>query len=501
MLKNIGSNWFLMAVTGVATFFLMPFNLMAIGNAQYGIWLVISALTAYLFLLHLGVPMASVRNMTQAIATHDTLLLNRVVASCAVLYVGLGAMVGLLGIPLLVFFEHNYVVPPDMQHAARWAFCISLVQTAIGFVAFMPYAILSAYQEFVPKNALMAAGIVVRIVVNVVLVLLYPNLTMLAVVMLATTVFEMIASWAYVLNKHPEIRPTWTHVSMDTLRGIMGFSAYVFLMALGSQLAFQTSALVIGEAMTPADVVSFAIPSSLMLILLQFLGGIANVIMPMATTLQTKGDRFALRDVLYKWTKISYGLTWCAGLFLLVFGPAFLQFWIKDAYTPEAGRVLRILMVSYIIFLPIRGVAVPMLMGLGKAKWPTLATLAAGILNIVLGMIWVRSYGLEGVAWGVFVPNVALSVAMVYLVCRELGISIRDYLAATVPLSTIGGFAGLAILGWWHHLWHPAGFFGLGLAGALTVAVCAALWTNLVLRNDPHIAIPTVTNLLRGKLA
>ena len=51
MLRNIGSNWFLMAVTGLATFFLMPFNLAHLGNTQYGIWLVISALTAYLSLL------------------------------------------------------------------------------------------------------------------------------------------------------------------------------------------------------------------------------------------------------------------------------------------------------------------------------------------------------------------------------------------------------------------------------------------------------------------
>jgi O-antigen/teichoic acid export membrane protein len=501
MLKNIGSNWFLMALTGVATFFLMPFNLMHIGNAQYGVWLVISALTAYLFLLHLGVPMASVRNMAQAIAAHDKLTLNRVIASCAILYIGLGIVVGLLGIPLIWFFERTYAIPADMQHTARWAFALALVQTAVGFIAFMPYAILSAYQAFVPKNALMAAGIIVRIIVNIVLVLIFPNLVMLAVVMLATTIFELIASWTYVLKKYPDIRPTWSHVRIETLRGILGFSAYVFLMALGSQLAFQTSPLVIGQAMTAADVVSFAIPNSLMLILLQFLGGIANVIMPMATSLQTKGDKAALREILYKWTKISLALTWCAGLFLLIFGPAFLQFWIKSAYTPEAGRVLRILMASYLIFLPIRGVAVPMLMGLGKAKWPTIATLAAGILNIVLSLLWVRSYGLEGVAWGVFVPNVALSAVMAFLVCRELEVSIRDYLAATIPLATIGGLAAMAILGWWHHVWHPTGLFGLGIAGALTVTISALLWAYVVLRNDVHIAVPPMSQLLRGRLA
>ncbi len=501
MLRNIGSNWFLMAVTGLATFFLMPFNLAQIGNTQYGIWLVISALTAYLSLLHLGVPMASVRHMTQAIASHDTRRLNQLVASCAVLYLLLGIVVALLGLPLLAFFERDYAMPADIKDAARLAFQLSLLQTGLGFIAFMPYAILSAYQAFVPKNALMAAAILVRIVINVGLVLLAPNLVTLGIVIVAVTVFEMVASWGYVLKTYPEIRPRLSDVNWGTIGDIMGFSAYVFLMALGSQLAFQTSALVIGHEMTASDVVSFAIPNSLMLILMQFVTGIASVIMPLATSLQTKGDKAALRVILFKWTKIALALSWCAGLFLLVFGPAFLEFWIKGAYTPEAGNVLRILMASYLLTLPIRGVATPMLMGLGRPKWPTIATLAAGALNIVLSLWWVGPYGVEGVAWGVFVPNLLLAGAMVYLVCRALKISIRTYLGTTLPLSMIAGFAGLALLGWWEFLWHPTGFFGLAVAGVLTVLVSAALWGGLVLRHDPHLAVPRVGDLVRGKFA
>jgi O-antigen/teichoic acid export membrane protein len=501
MLRNIGSNWFLMAVTGLATFFLMPFNLAQIGNTQYGIWLVISALTAYLSLLHLGVPMASVRHMTQAIAAHDTRRLNHVVASCAVLYLCLGVVVALLGLPLLAFFERDYAMPADIKDAARLAFELSLLQTGLGFIAFMPYAILSAYQAFVPKNALMAAAILVRIVINVVLVMLAPNLVTLGIVILAVTVFEMVVSWGYVLKTYPEIRPRLSDVNLGTLREIMGFSAYVFLMALGSQLAFQTSALVIGHEMTASDVVNFAIPNSLMLILMQFVTGISSVIMPLATSLQTKGDKTELREILYKWTKIALALSWCAGLFLLVFGPAFLEFWIKSAYTPEAGNVLRILMAAYLVYLPIRGVAVPMLMGLGQAKWPTIATLAAGVLNIVLSVLWVGPYGVEGVAWAVFVPNLLCGAAMIYLVCRALGISIRTYLRTTLPLAMIGGFAGLVLLGWWEFLWHPTGFFGLAIAGVLTVLVSGVLWGGLVLRHDPHLAVPRFGDLLRGRVA
>ena len=499
MLKNIGSNWFLMAVSGLSTLVLMPYNLAHLGASQYGLWLVISALTAYLFLLHLGVPMASVRQMTQAIASGDTVALNQVITTCAALYLALGVLVGVLGIPLLLYFEQSYRLQPDLQSLARLAFVLSLIWTGISFIANMPYAILSAHQAFVPTNMLMTFGIAVRLAINLALVLVYPNLAALAVVNLAVCIIEAVAAWSYVLRTYPEIRPRLADFRRDTVHSIVGFSVFVFLMALGSQLSFQTSALVIGHLMTSADVVSFAVPNSLMLILMQFLGGIASVIMPVTTNLQTRGEWPALREVLHKWTKISLALSWCAGSFLFVFGPAFLALWINSAYTPEAGLALRILTASYLIFLPVRSVAVPMLMGLGKAKWPTIATLAAGVLNLVLSLIWVRSYGLVGAAWGTFVPNVLLSAALVALVCRDVSVPVRDYLLTAMPLATAGGLTGLAVLSVWQQAFQPAGLIGLAIAGGLTMLVSAFIWSQFVLRNDPHIVIPPLADLLQGK--
>ena len=496
MLRNIGSNWFLMTVTGLATFFLMPFNLHHLGNAQYGIWLLISAQTAYLALLHLGVPMASVREMTQAIAVNDVGKLNHVIASCSWLYIAFGILVGILGIPLMFDFERSYMVPPEMHASSRVAFVLALLQIGIGFIANMPFAILSAYQAFVPKNIVAAVAIFLRIVVNVGLILWFPDITMLAVAVVALTAFEMVLGWGYVLWKYPDVRPHLSDFQLATIRSIMRFSFYVFLLALGGQLAFQTTALVIGRWMTAADVVTFAIPNSLMLILLQFVGGISSVIMPLATNLHTRGEMRPLRDILFKWTKISLALSWCAALFLLVFGPAFIAFWVNKAYTEDTGVVLRILMVSYLILMPIRGVAVPMLMGIGEAKWLTIATLAAGVLNIILSVLWVSSYGLSGAAWATFVPNVLLAMAMVLLVCRALNVRIVDYLSATVPLSLIGGFAALAILEWWQRIWNPTGLFGLGVAGLLTIFVSAAFWSGLVLRHDPHVSVPRLSDLI-----
>ena len=63
-------------------------------------------------------------------------------------------------------------------------------------------------------------------------------------------------------------------------------------------------------------------------------------------------------------------------------------------------------MVSFLIFLPIRGVALPILMGLGKPGRPAVALLVMGLLNLGLSIALIGPLGLVGVALGTAVPNV-----------------------------------------------------------------------------------------------
>ena len=87
-------------------------------------------------------------------------------------------------------------------------------------------------------------------------------------------------------------------------------------------------------------------------------------------------------------------------LFLLLLGPRFIAWWIDPSFEAPAGRVLQVLMLSYLIFLPVRGVALPILMGIGKPRLPAIAFLITGIVNLVLSMLLVRPFGLAGVALG-----------------------------------------------------------------------------------------------------
>ena len=68
-----------------------------------------------------------------------------------------------------------------------------------------------------------------------------------------------------------------------------------------------------------------------------------------------------LRTVFLKWSKVAMAVTLAAGIFLIVAGPGFVAWWIGPAFREPTGDVLRILMCSSLVFLPARGVALPVL--------------------------------------------------------------------------------------------------------------------------------------------
>ena len=80
-----------------------------------------------------------------------------------------------------------------------------------------------------------------------------------------------------------------------------------------------------------------------------------------------------------------------------------------------------------------RGVGLPILMGLGKAAQPTVTFLIAGVLNLILSVILVQSFGLDGVPWGTTIPNILLAGALLYFACNALEIRILSYLTDKSP--------------------------------------------------------------------
>jgi hypothetical protein len=118
-----------------------------------------------------------------------------------------------------------------------------------------------------------------------------------------------------------------------------------------------------------------------------------------------------------------------------------------------------------------------------------MAFLAAGLLNVVLSLLLARPWGLVGVAIGTAIPNVLFAMVVVTLACRELHITVPQYLRYVVPRAALGALPVVALLLWFKLGWQVHGFGGLFVSGVAMMVLFAAIWVAFVYRGDPYVDV------------
>lgn len=486
MIKSIGSNWILTILQVVVTFTLLPFTIRTLGETQYGTWILIASVTSYLSMLALGVPMATVRFVANYAGAGDHAALNRTVGSCAGLYLLIGLGSAIIGTGLFFAFDSLYEVEPALLSQARWAFAIVVLNISASFIGQLPYGIMSAHHEFMLRNQVQMGSILLKLGLTVGLLSWHASFVWLAIIQLTLFALEFsVATWL-VRRRWPHIRIRLSDFDPAMVRQIFGFSLFVMLLSIGAQLTFQSDAIVIGAFLPVETIPLFTVAGSLAVYLMEFVIGIGSVVMPMAAALQAKGRTDEVRDIFLKWSKITVSLTFAACLFLLVLGPRFMGWWIGPEFEQPAGRVLQILMLGNLVFLPVRGVALPLLMGLGKPKAPAIAFLVSGVLNVLMSVVLVQRWGLDGVAVGTAVPNLLFALVVLHWAARELRVTIPEYLGYAFGRTLLASVPVIGLLWWCRDVWGVRTLPELFVAGVASVTLFGVIAVYFVYRGDPH---------------
>ena len=487
-LRSIGSNWLLTAIAVIVAYVLMPYTLQALGEAQYGTWLLITSVTSHLGLLILGLPMATIRFLAErTVGDHEDL--NDAVGSCVWIYVILSALALPIGLALFLVFRtlYNEPIPAEIGPQVPIAFALVVVQTAVGFLGLLPFGIMAAHDDFGTRNRVLILSTLLRFGLTLALLRSFPSIVALAGVLVACMATEIILGLAMLRRRYPHVRLKPGRFGWGTTRRLLTFSAYVLIATVGSQLIFQTDALVIGKVLDVRMVPYFASASSFSIYLMGFVIAAETVIVPVTSRLVAQGKFAELRDQFLMWSKLSVSLTLLVVIYLVVSGPRFLGWWMADHFEGPSGDVLRILMLSNVIFLPVRAVSLPILMGLGKPRVPAFGFLITGVVNVALSVLLGKSFGLKGIAIGTALPNVAFAIFLLVFTCRELDASLKTFVRYVVPRPFLGAIPALAVLVWFHSVVDVRSFPLLFLAGVLMLAIYAATSIFYVFASDSRL--------------
>ena len=494
MLKNIGSNWALNVVQILVFMVLSPFVVRILGKDVNGVWQSIVALAGPLQLLILGIPMASVRFIAEHVAKEDNEGANAAVSTCLAICLTMGLAAFLTGSALYVLFEYKYLSNPEWASLgpqtiadARIAFAVFVLTVTLGFAARLPYGIFEAHHDFVRRNLVVGGGFILKLVLTVALLSAKASLVLLAAVQITCLIVEFAAALVIVRRAYPELHFGLSAFDRSKVRSILSFSIFAMLLNVGAQLAFRTDALVIGWFRSPENVTVYDIGNKIFEPFTNVLLGIGMVVMPLATSLNARGQTDALEGLFEKWTKIAFTMVLAIGLYMLVLGPQFLNWWFGADYDPESGKLLRILMVSFLIFLPVRAIALPILMGLGRPGRPAVALLTMGILNVTLSAILIGPLGLVGVSLGTAIPNVLFAGFVLFVACRELHVAPAQLARYAGGKTIVGAVPAALLLIAIETRFAVDGFLGLFLAGIAFLVVFGLAQVLFVFRGDAHL--------------
>jgi O-antigen/teichoic acid export membrane protein len=92
IVKNVGSSWVALAVNILVGIFLSPFILHHLGDAAFGIWVLIFSLTGYYGIFDFGIRSSIIRFVSKYTATNDLSEVSGVINTALFTYSCVGAL-------------------------------------------------------------------------------------------------------------------------------------------------------------------------------------------------------------------------------------------------------------------------------------------------------------------------------------------------------------------------------------------------------------------------
>jgi len=438
IIKNVGSSWFALGVNILVGVFLSPFILHRLGDAAFGIWVLIFSVTGYYGIFDFGIRSSIIRYVSKYTATHDLEEVSGLLNTAMFTYTCVGALSLLITFVGCVYVDRIFHIPPAFYSTARWLLLIVGTSVALGFPFGVFGGMLEGLQKFYVLNW---TNIIFSSLLRVVLIVFYLNrgygLLTVALITVGLPFIGSIARAVVALRELP-IKFSSRYVSRDSFRRMANYSAVTFMILISWRLRFKTDAVVIGTFLSSAAITYFYAGSRLVDYAGEVVSSLAQIFVPMSSQSEAAGNTERLRKIFIAGNRACAFVIFPITAVFVILGRSIIEAWVGKKYISQGYPVLLTLIIPYTLML-IQGASGRILFGMSKHGKLAVVTMVEGISNLGLSILLVRPYGILGDAFGTAIPMLGTYlVFMPYHLCSRLGIRISTYLrhAYLLPVLT-----------------------------------------------------------------
>jgi O-antigen/teichoic acid export membrane protein len=486
IIKNVSSSWFALGLNIVVGVFLSPFILHRLGDAAFGIWVLIFSVTGYYGIFDFGIRSSIIRYVSKYTATHDIEEVSGLINTAMFTYGCVGVLSMLLTVVGCIYIDRFFQIPPSFQATARWLLLIVGASVALGFPLGVFGGMLEGLQKFYVLNW---TNIVFSSVLRVVLIVIFLNrgygLLTVALITVGLPVVGAIVRAIMALRTLP-IKFSRKYVNRDAFRHMANYSGVTFMIVIAWRLRFKTDALVIGTLLSSAAITYFYAGSRLVDYAGEVVSGLAQIFVPMSSQSDAAGNMDRLRKILVVGNRACAFTTFPITAIFVILGKSIIEVWVGKRYVEQGYPVLLTLIIPYTLLL-IQSASSRILFGMSKHGTLAVVTLTEGIANLVLSILLVRPFGILGDAFGTAIPLTGTVLLFLpYHLCSRLGVRISTFVRQAYLLPLILCAPMAAVL-WLMRRWsEPHSYRQLIpqlLAAGLVYSACLAwaYWTKRML--------------------
>lgn len=467
--------YLLLAAQVVSGLLFAPYLIRSLGQAEYGVYSLVTSITGYFLLLDAGVGNALVRYMAKYRVADDVRKQRTFLGVSVLFYSVVGAAILLLGMVLrnnLTSIFGQGLTTSELSQADVML-QITLVGAAVSLFSSAFDRTIVAYEKFVLSNSLAGAKLMLRVsVVSALLFLGYGAVAVVAVNLFVTVVFGLV-SIGYVVFRLG-LRPAFRGMPIREMLEILSYSSFVFMQMIATQVNAMTDQVLLGMMTSAVILGIYAVGVQITTYFQSIAGSVNSVLMPgVVRMVEQHATPDALLSEMVKVGRIHFIVLGPIVVGFAVTGPTFVSLWAGPDNV-EAYWVALILMTP-MLFILSQAIGSQILWAMGKHRIQAILQVCVAAGNIALTATLIRWNPLIGAALGTATAYMIGDVAVMnHVFSREISISMAQYYARL-----FNGLAGCLMLA--------------GAAGALVGLLELEGWILLVAQATAMLVVYALT--------
>lgn len=432
-----------LAINIIGGLLLMPFTVHAVGDKDYGLWVLIGTFMGYYGLFDFGLLKAVQRFVSRAIGVNDTKEKNAIINTALYIYLFIGGLIMLVSAIVFLLAPH-FIKDSTNLKLFRTIIPLLSLSVAIGLPMRVFKGLLISYFRFDLNAITEIVAHLLRILLTFSFLRKSNGLLILSFIAFTTEMIMHVMTFVFAGRTDKNMIISSRLVDKSRIKSIFNYSGVSAIASITQMMRFRVSSFIIAGFLGLKEVTIYVIALRLVEYFTQAMKSTLGFLLPIFSQYEGKKDYASIRNKYLFLTKISCFLSVLIGATLILFGRNFIGRWMGPEYV-VAYMPMVILTVAN-IFTTMQITSEELLFGISKHKYFIAANCVEAAGNLILSFILIKKFGIIGIALGVSVPVLIMKLfVQPAYVCRAINLKPQKYYLKTVLPVVVKSFIFFSI--------------------------------------------------------